>query len=197
MLETPHQGVHDQMYSTQDFKNGLKIEYEGAPYIIVEFQHVKPGKGSAFTRTRIRNLITGRTIDPTFKSGDKVGEPDIDEKQMQYLYREGDHYTFMDTANYEQTIIDREALGDSANWLQENCMCSVMFWNSRAIGISLPNFVVLHVTQCEPGVRGDTATGATKPATLESGATITVPLFINEGDAVRIDTRTGAYVERA
>lgn len=185
------------MYSTQDFRNGLKIEYEGAPYIIVEFQHIKPGKGSAFTRTRIRNLITGRTIDPTFKSGDKVGKPDIDEKTMQYLYHEGDHYTFMDTTSYEQTIIDKEALGDGANWMPENCECSILFWNSRAIGVSLPNFVVLRVTKCEPGFRGDTATGATKPATLESGAQINVPLFVNEGDAIRIDTRTGTYVERA
>jgi len=185
------------MYSTQDFRNGLKIEYEGAPYIIVEFQHIKPGKGSAFTRTRIRNLITGRTIDPTFKSGDKVGKPDIDEKTMQYLYHEGDHYTFMDTTSYEQNVIDHSALGDSANWLPENCECSILFWNGRAIGVSLPNFVVLRVTKCEPGFRGDTATGATKPATLESGAQINVPLFVNEGDAIRIDTRTGSYVERA
>ncbi|MEK7703342.1 MAG: elongation factor P [Myxococcota bacterium] len=185
------------MYSTQDFRNGLKIEYEGDPYIIVEFQHVKPGKGGAFVRTKIKNLLTGRVLDPTFKSGDKVGKPDMDEKEMQFLYKEGTHYTFMDNSNYEQALVDAEALGDNARWLKENCNCSVLFWNGKAIDVSLPNFVVLKIVECEPGVRGDTAQGATKPAKLETGTTVNVPLFVNEGDQIRIDTRTGSYVERA
>jgi elongation factor P len=185
------------MYAVQDFRNGLKIEYEGEPFVIVEFQHVKPGKGNAFTRTKIKNLISGRTLEPTFKSGDKVGKPDVDDKEMQYLYHEGDHYTFMDTTNYEQVLVDKEALGTQAGFLQENCNCQILFWNGRAIAVSLPNFVALKIIDCEPGVRGDTATGASKPAKLESGATVNVPLFINEGEVIRIDTRTGTYVERA
>jgi elongation factor P len=185
------------MYSTQDFRNGLKIEYEGDPYVIVEFQHVKPGKGGAFVRTKIKNLISGRVLDPTFKSGDKVGKPDMDEKEMQFLYREDAHLAFMDNASYEQIMIDAEVVGDQTNWLQENCNCDVLFWNGKAIGVQLPNFVVLKITECEPGVRGDTAQGATKPAKLESGGTVNVPLFINEGESIKIDTRNGQYVERA
>jgi elongation factor P len=185
------------MYATQDFRNGLKIEYEGEPYVIVEFQHVKPGKGNAFTRTKIKNLISGRTLEPTFKSGDKVGKPDVDEKEMQYLYREGDHYTFMDTNTYEQILVDKAAIGDGSGFLQENCNCTILFWNGRAINVSLPNFVVLKIVECEPGVRGDTATGASKPAKLESGATVNVPLFVNEGESIRVDTRTGTYMDRA
>lgn len=185
------------MYAVQDFRNGLKIEYEGEPFVIVEFQHVKPGKGNAFTRTKIKSLLSGRTLEPTFKSGDKVGKPDVDDKEMQYLYHEGDHYTFMDTTNYEQVLVDKAALADQSGFLQENCNCQVLFWNGRAIGVSLPNFVVLKIIECEPGVRGDTATGASKPAKLESGATVNVPLFVNEGESVKIDTRTGTYVERA
>ncbi len=185
------------MYSVADFRNGLKILYEGEPFVVVEFQHIKPGKGNAFTRTKIKSLLSGRVLDPTFKSGEKVGRPDIEEKQMQYLYREGDHYTFMETETYDQVIVDASALGDAAKLLQENCVCSVLFWNGKAIGVTLPNHVFLKVVKCEPGVRGDTATGATKPATLESGATVTVPLFVNEGDTLKIDTRTGLYLERA
>jgi elongation factor P len=185
------------MYATQDFRNGLKIEYEGEPFVIVEFQHVKPGKGNAFTRTKIKNLITGRTLEPTFKSGDKVGKPDVDEKEMQYLYREGDHFTFMDTNSYEQTLVDKAAIGDGAGFLQENCNCTILFWNGRPINVALPNFVVLKIVECEPGVRGDTATGASKPAKLESGATVNVPLFVNEGESIRVDTRTGTYMDRA
>ena len=185
------------MYSTQDFRNGLKIEYEGEPFVIVEFQHVKPGKGGAFVRTKIKNLLTGRVLDPTFKSGDKVGKPDMEEKGMQYLYQDGEHFTFMDTTSYEQCLIDKEVIGDQVNYLIENCDCLVLFWNGKPIGVQLPNFVVLKITECEPGIKGDTATGATKPATLESGAIVNVPLFVNEGESIRIDTRTGQYVERA
>jgi elongation factor P len=182
---------------TADFRNGLKILMDNEPFVIVEFQHVKPGKGNAFTRTKIKNLISGRTLEPTFKSGDKVGKPDVDDKTMQYLYRDGDHYTFMDTSSYEQVLVDVDALAAQAGFLQENCNCQVLFWNGKAIGVQLPNFVVLKIVECEPGVRGDTATGAQKPAKLESGATVNVPLFINEGESIKIDTRDGVYVERA
>ncbi len=185
------------MYSTSEFRNGLKIIYDNVPFEIVEFQHVKPGKGGAFVRTKIRNLITGRVLDPTFKSGDKVGKPDIEEKSMQYLYRDGEHYAFMDMASYEQTLVDPEVIGDSKQWMNENCECQVLFWDGKAIAIQLPNFVVLKIIQCEPGVKGDTATGATKPAVVEPGGTVYVPLFVNEGDSIKIDTRTVAYVERA
>jgi elongation factor P len=193
----PNEGTTKRMYGVSDFRNGLKIEYEGAPYVVVEFQHVKPGKGNAFTRTKIKNLISGRTLEPTFKSGDKVGVPDIDEKQMQYLYREGEHYAFMDTTSYEQILVDKAALGSQEGFLQENCDCTVLVYNGRVINVALPNFVVLKIVDCEPGVRGDTATGATKPAKLESGATVNVPLFVNEGESIRVDTRTGTYMERA
>ena len=185
------------MYSTSDFRNGLKIEYEGEPFVVVEFQHVKPGKGNAFTRTKIKSLITGRTLEPTLKSGEKVGRPDVDEKTMQYLFHEGDHFTFMDTTTFDQVLVDRQAFADMAGLMSENCVCQILFWNGKAIGVSLPNFVVLEVLQCEPGFRGDTATGATKPAKVGVGATVNVPLFVNEGDRLRIDTRTCSYVERA
>ena len=187
----------NRMYSTSDFRNGLKIEYDGSPYSIVEFQHVKPGKGNAFTRTKIKNLLTGRVLDPTFKSGDKVGKPDIEEKDMQYLYREGDHFTFMDNETYDQVLIDADVLKNEAKWLLENEVCLVLFWNGKGIGITLPNFVVLTITECEPGVRGNTATGATKPAILETGGQVNVPLFVNEGEKIKVDTRDGTYVERA
>jgi len=184
------------MYSTQDFRNGLKIEYQGEPYLIVEFQHVKPGKGGAFVRTKIKNLKTGRVLDPTFKSGDKVGKPDLEERDMQYLYQDGDHYTFMDNSTYEQTLIDKDGLGESIKYLKENDNAKVLLWNGQALSVECENKVVLKITQCEPGLKGDTATGATKPATLETGYQVNVPLFINEGEHIEIDTRTGAYVGR-
>jgi len=181
---------------TSAFRRGLKIEIDRDPWEIVEFQHVKPGKGSAFVRTRIKNLLTGRTIDRTFKSGEKVGRPDIEEKKMQYLYKEGDHYVFMDSKNYEQSHIDAAGLGDSKNFLKENMDASVLFWNGRAISVDLPNAVELRVSKCDPGVRGDTVSGAMKPATLETGYTVNVPLFVNEGDILKIDTRSGEYLTR-
>ncbi|TMA44764.1 MAG: elongation factor P [Deltaproteobacteria bacterium] len=166
------------------------------PFEIVEFQHVKPGKGSAFVRTRIRNLLTGRILEPTLKSGDKVGRPDIEEKEMQYLYKEGDHYVFMDSKTFDQSHIDAKGLGESRNFLKENMDASILFWNGRAISVDLPNAVELKVVKCDPGVRGDTVSGAMKPATLETGYTLNVPLFINEGDTLKIDTRTGEYLTR-
>jgi elongation factor P len=181
---------------TSDFRKGLKIEVDGEPFEIVEFQHVKPGKGSAFVRTSIRSLLTGRLLQPTFKSGDKVGKPDIEEREMQYLYQEGDDYYFMDTRNYEQTFVNGAALGDAKNFLKENINAAIMFYNGKAIGVTLPNSVDLKVTQCDPGVRGDTVSGALKPAKLETGYTVNVPLFVNEGDVLEIDTRDGKYLTR-
>ncbi|SRR5688572_19711313 len=181
---------------TSEFRKGMKIEIDGEPFEIIEFQHVKPGKGSAFTRTTIRSLISGRNLEPTFKSGDKVDRPDIEEREMQYLYREGDDYHFMDQKNFEQTYLQEKALGDAKNYLKENINASILFFNGKAIGVTLPNSVELKVTKCDPGVRGDTVSGASKPAVLESGYTINVPLFINEGDVLKIDTRSGEYLTR-
>ena len=184
------------VYDTSEFKKGLKIEYEGQPFEILDFQHVKPGKGSAFTRTTIKNLISGRQLSPTFKSGDKVGRPDIEEKEMQFLYAQNDEFHFMEQKTFEQTFLTETVLGEAKSFLKENINCSVMFYNGRAIGVSLPNSVELKVTKCDPGVRGDTVSGATKPATLETGYVVNVPLFINEGDILKIDTRDGKYLTR-
>jgi elongation factor P len=185
------------MYSTADFRKGLRIEWEGKPYLIVEFQHVKPGKGGAFVRTKLKNLINSRVIDQTFRSGEKVGRPDLEEKEMQYLYREGDQLVFMDTNTYDQVEMTREQVGDPAQFLQENINLKVLYYKREPIGIELPTFVELTVTATDPGLKGDTASGGSKPATLETGAVIQVPLFISEGEKLRIDTRTGAYIERA
>jgi elongation factor P len=181
---------------TSEFRKGLKIEIDGEPFEIVEFQHVKPGKGSAFVRTTIRSLLTGRVLQPTLKSGEKVGKPDIEDKEMQYLYLQGEDYYFMDTKNYEQTFLSEKVLGEAKNFLKENINVSVLFYNGKAIGVTLPNSVDLKVTKCDPGVRGDTVSGAMKPATLETGYTVNVPLFINEGDVLKIDTRDGKYLTR-
>jgi elongation factor P len=181
---------------TSEFRKGLKIEIDGEPFEIVEFQHVKPGKGSAFVRTSIRSLFSGRVLQPTFKSGDKVGKPDIEEREMQYLYKQGDDYYFMDTRNYEQTFIGDKALGEAKSFLKENVNANILFFNGKALGVSLPNSVDLKVIKCDPGVRGDTVSGAMKPATLETGYQVQVPLFINEGDVLKIDTRDGKYLTR-
>jgi elongation factor P len=181
---------------TSAFRRGLKIEIDKEPWEIVEFQHVKPGKGSAFVRTRIKNLLSGRTIDRTFKSGDVVGKPDLEEKEMQYLYKEGDHYNFMDNKNFEQTFLTEEQMADAKNFIKDNTTTQVLFYNGKAIGIEIPNAMDLRVAKCDPGVRGDTVSGATKPAVLETGFIVKVPLFINEGEILRIDTRTGEYLTR-
>ena len=184
------------MIQTSEFRRGLKIEIDGEPFIIQEFQHVKPGKGNAFTRTKLKSLITGNVIDRTFKSGEKVDRPDMAEKEMQYLYRDGDSFYFMDNETYEQQFINAEQLQGAEAFLQENVQVTVLFHNQKPIAVELPNFVELTVTKTDPGFKGDTASGATKPATLETGATIQVPLFIKEGEKIRIDTRTGEYAER-
>ena len=184
------------MYSTAEFKKGLKIEIDGIPYIIVDFQHVKPGKGGAFVRTKLKNLLNGRVVDQTFRSGEKVEKPDLMEREMQYLYRDGDRYCMMDNETYEQIMLTEEQVGEARLYLIENLNVEVLFFNQAPLAVELPNFVELEVAQTEPGVKGDTAAGGTKPATLESGATVQVPLFISEGDRVRVDTRTGNYIER-
>ena len=181
---------------TSEFRKGLKIEIEGEPFVIVDFQHVKPGKGSAFVRTRIKSLTSGNVLERTFKSGDKVGSPDLEEKTMQYLYHEGDTYLFMDQKNYEQISMEREALGDAVNYLKDESVVRVLFHNGRSIGVELPIFVELKVVEAKPSVRGDTATGGTKLATLESGVIVQVPLFVEEGEVIKVDTRDGSYVER-
>jgi elongation factor P len=185
------------MYSTSDFRKGLKIEFKGEPYLIVDFLHVKPGKGGAFVRTKLKNMITGRVFDETFRSGEKFNRPDVEEKNMQYLYLDPQGYCFMDNETYEQFFLTEEQMGDAKNFLKENIDVDVLFYKGQPIGIDLPTTVNLEVVESEPGIKGDTATGATKPAKLETGYTVNVPLFINEGDVLKIDTRNGEYLSRA
>jgi elongation factor P len=181
---------------TSQFRNGLKIELDGEPFTMIFFQHVKPGKGGAFVRTKVKNLKTGRVLDRTFRAGERVDEADVEERTMQYLYLDGANLVFMDTSSYDQIPFSPEQVGDARKFLKENLEVSVVFWRGQPIGLELPSFIEASVTRCDPGVKGDTASGATKPATLETGAVLQVPLFIKEGDTLRVDTRTGAYVER-
>jgi len=185
------------MYSTAEFRRGLKIEIDGKPYTIVEFQHVKPGKGGAFVRTKLKNLETGQVLEQTFRSGAKVDIPDLEENNVQYLYQDGDSYVFMDNDTYDQLFIAEEYLGDAVNYLKANIEAKVLFFNGKPIGVDLPITVELEVAETEPGVKGDTATGASKNATMETGLVVQVPLFIEQGEMLRIDTRTGEYIERA
>lgn len=185
------------MYSTTDFRNGLKIEFGGEPYVIVYFQHVKPGKGGAFVRTKLKNLKTGAVLENTFRSGDKVNKPDLDEREMQFMYMMENAYHFMDTKTYEQIYLDREHMGDAANYMIENLPVKILFYRGEPIGIDLPIFIDLQIVETEPGLKGDTVSGATKSARLESGAGVQVPLFLNVGDRIKVDTRTGTYIERA
>ncbi len=184
------------MYGTSEFRKGLKIEMEGKPYEIIDFLHVKPGKGGAFVRTKLRNMLNGRVVDRTFRSGEKVDTPDLRERQMQYLYKEVDNYCLMDNETYEQIYLPEDQIGESTLFMVENETVNVVFFNEKPIGIELPIFVELSVTHTEPGVKGDTASKVTKPATLETGAVMPVPIFINVGDRIKVDTRTGTYVER-
>ena len=185
------------MVSTAEFRNGLVLNYEGQLYAIVEFQHVKPGKGVAFVRTRLKNVRTGAVITPTFRSGDKVEDVRMEHREMQYLYASDGFYHFMDTRSYEQIQLSEEAVRNTIPYLKENDFVEMLMTEDGPIGIELPTFTSLAVTHTEPGFRGDTATGGTKPATLETGLTVQVPLFINVGERLKIDTRTGTYVERA
>jgi elongation factor P len=185
------------MYSTNDFRKGLKIEMDGEPFVVVEVNHVKPGKGAAFVKTRVKSLVSGNVNDINFRSGDKVDTPNLEEKKMQFLYSDGDEYHFMDQTTYDQVMIPKENLGESVYYLQENLDVEVLFFNNSALGVETPTFVVLEIVETEPGIRGDTATGGSKTATLETGKVITVPLFVNRNEKVKVDTRTGEYVERA
>ncbi|MGN0563214.1 MAG: elongation factor P [Candidatus Heritagella sp.] len=185
------------MITAGDFRNGVTFEMDGNVYSIIEFQHVKPGKGAAFVRTKIRNVISGAVTEKTFNPNDKYPTAYIERKDMQYLYEDGDLYYFMDLETYEQIPISANVLGDGFRFVKENMDCKVLSYKGNVFGVEPPNFVELQVTKTDPGFAGNTATNATKPATLETGAEIKVPLFINEGEMIRIDTRTGEYMERA
>ena len=183
-------------YSTNEFRGGLKVMLDGDPANIVENEFVKPGKGQAFTRTKLKNLKTGKTIERTFKSGDSLEAADIHEQEMQYLFSDGEEWHFMDPESFEQIMATKDAVGDSAQWLKEQDMCQVTLFNGVPIQVLPPNHVELAVVETDPGLRGDTATGGTKPAKLETGAVVKVPLFIEEGEVLRCDTRTGEYLSR-
>jgi len=182
--------------STTEFRNGLKIEIDGEPYVIVEFQHVKPGKGGAFVRTKFKSLKSGNVTDKTFRAGEKVDVPDLEEKTMQYLYGADKDRVFMDTTSYEQVSLNEKQLGDSINYLKENMEIKVLYHKGMPINIEVPMFVELMIARTDPGVRGDTASGGSKPATLETGAVVKIPLYMNEGDVIKVDTRTGTFIER-
>lgn len=184
------------MIDTSDFKRGAKLQIEKQPYTVVDFEHVKPGKGQSFTRCKLRNLMTGQMLERTFKSGERFESPNLEFREMQYLYSDGEMLTFMDNANYEQVLFNKSAMPDQEKFLTENMVVNVLFFNEKPINVDLPNFVELAIQYTEPGFKGDTATGASKPATLMGGHIVTVPLHMKEGDILKIDTRTGDYVEK-
>jgi elongation factor P len=183
--------------STADFRTGLTIEIGEGIFQIVEFQHVKPGKGGAFVRTRLRNIRTGAVIDKTFRAGERMEQAIIERRPMQFLFRAGDEYTFMDMETFDQVSLSADRVGEGVKYLKPDVEVSVASFGDEIIGVELPNTMELAVTQTDPGLRGDTATGGNKPATLETGAVVNVPLFVNEGDVIRVDTRSGKYLERA
>ncbi|MBQ7036155.1 MAG: elongation factor P [Clostridia bacterium] len=185
------------MISAGDFRNGITFEMEGNVFQIVEFQHVKPGKGAAFVRTKLKNVINGGVVEKTFRPTDKMPKAHIERKDMEYLYADGELFYFMDQETYEQMPLNADQLGDALRFVKENMLVKVLSYKGNVFGVEPPNFVELQVAETEPGVKGDTATGATKPAVLETGAQINVPLFIDQGDMIRVDTRTGEYMERA
>lgn len=184
------------MLESGDLRKGLKIEIDGEPYVIVQFEFVKPGKGQALYKCKLKNMITGSQFDRTYRSGEKFNEANLEEAEMEYLYFDGEQYCFMNTSTYEQEFLGPGQVGEAKNYLKENTVCSVLLFDQKPIGITLPNFADLRVVQADPWVKGDTASGSTKPATLETGYVVQVPPFIEEGEWVRIDTRTGQYVER-
>ena len=184
-------------YSTSEFKSGLKFMLDGDPCSIIENQFVKPGKGQAFNRVKIRNLKTGRVLEKTFKSGETVEAADVVDVTLQYLYNDGEYWHFMDEATYEQYQADKNAMGDAVKWTKDQDVCNVVLWNGTPILVEAPNFVVLEVTETDPGLKGDTSGGGGKPATLETGAVVRVPLFIQIGEKLKVDTRTGEYVGRS
>ncbi len=183
--------------STNEFKAGLKIMLDGDPCTIIENEFVKPGKGQAFNRVKIRNLKTGRTIERTYKSGETIEKADIMEMNMEYLYNDGEFYHFMEPDSYEQHAADSNAIGDNKKWLKGQEKCVVTLWNDNPLLVTPPNFVVLEITETDPGLRGDTSGGGSKAATLETGAVVRVPLFVNIGDFIKVDTRTGEYLSRS
>ncbi len=185
------------MISSNDLRPGITVEIDGMVWQVVEFQHVKPGKGAAFVRTKMKNIQTGSVVERTFNAGEKVPTAQVERKPMQYLYEADGSYYFMDNETYDQIMLTKEQLGDALNFIKEEMEITVLFFKGTVIGVDIPNSVELKVVETEPGIRGDTATGAQKPAKLETGYVVRVPLFVNEGDVLRIDTRTGAYLERA
>lgn len=184
------------LYSTNEFRSGLKILIDGVPFSIIDNEFVKPGKGQAFNRVKMRNLKTGRVIEKTFKSGETVESADIAEIEMQFLYNDGNVWHFMDPKSYEQHEIPTDSVGDAALWIKEQDLCMVLLWNGVALSVVPPNFVVLEIVETDPGVRGDTSGGGGKPAKLETGAVVRVPLFVQTGEFIKVDTRTGEYVSR-
>jgi elongation factor P len=183
-------------YSTAQFRKGLKIEIDGEPFVITEFQHVKPGKGGAFVRTKFKSLISGNVLDKTFRSGEKVDVPDLEERKMSYLYKDENGYCFMDTETYDQMTLTEDQIGDALGYLKENVEAKVLLHNGNPIGVELPMFMELEIVETDPGVKGNTVSGGSKPAKLETGVVIQVPLFVNTGEVVKVDTRTGEYIER-
>jgi len=181
---------------TSDIRKGLKMMVDNQPFSVIDFQFVKPGKGQAFTRLKMRNLINGNVLERTYKSGEKIEKADVEEKVMQYIYPEGTDYVFMDEASGEQVNIPGDKMQDEAKWISDGMNVDVTFWNGQPIGIAIPNSVVLQIVSSEPGIKGDTASGATKPATLSTGAVVNVPLFVSEGEWIKVDTREGSYIER-
>lgn len=184
------------MLSTTDFRRGLKIEMDGVPYEIVDFLHVKPGKGGAFIRTKLKNMINGRVVENTFRSGEKMIKPDLESKEMQYLYRESEEFVFMDMVSYEQLHVGMAQLGEKAGYLKDGMELKMLLYKGQPLDIDLPAAVTLEVTDTEPGVKGDTVSGASKSAVVETGISVNVPLFVNIGDKIKVDTRTGAYIGR-
>ncbi len=185
------------MISTNEFKTGITIEMDGEIYSVLEFQHVKPGKGAAFVRTKLKNLRSGSTVDHTFRAGEKVARAHLERKEMEYLYRDDDTFYLMDSETFEQLALPAETLGEGSKYLKENDRLTVVMLGEEIVGVEVPITVVLEVADTEPGIKGDTASGATKPATMETGLVVQVPLFVNSGDNIKIDTRTGSYLERA
>ena len=184
------------MLTTTDFRRGLKIEMDGVPYEILDFLHVKPGKGGAFIRTKLKNMINGRVVENTFRSGEKMVKPDLESKEMQYLYRESDDFVFMDMESYEQMHAGVAQIGEKGGYLKDGMELKMLLYKGQPLDIDLPAWVVLEVTETEPGVKGDTVSGASKAAILESGISVNVPLFVNIGDRIKVDTRSGEYIGR-
>lgn len=185
------------MISTNDFRTGLTIELEGDVFQVIEFQHVKPGKGAAFVRSKLRNVRTGAVVEKTFNAGEKIPKARIERREVQFLYNDGKDYNFMDMESYDQIAMSADQLGDAVKYLKENMIIHVLTFQEKSIGVEMPNFVELEVVETSPGIKGDTASGGSKPATLETGAVVQVPFFINIGDRLQIDTRTGNYIKRA